>query len=275
MSKNRSTLMYLSLLFITAVVLPSCKAEKETEMVSPMNITRADFGKTPDGQSVDIYTLTNAHGLELRIMTFGGTCVSLKVPDRDGNLGDILLGHDSLKGYLSHDTSPYFGALIGRYGNRIGKGKFSLDGKEYTLATNDGENHLHGGVVGFDEKVWTAEPMKKDNEVSLKLSYTSPDGEEGYPGTLKATVVYSLTNDNELRIDYAATTDKPTVCNLTNHNYYNFTCAKRDILGHELMINADHMTPVDAGLIPTGEFRVVDGTPDKEYIDSIRRINDV
>ena len=226
-----------------------------------MDITKSDFGKTPSGEQVDLYTLTNANGLELKVITWGGTCISLKTPDRDGKLCDILLGHDSLKGYLSHDTSPYFGALIGRYGNRIGKGKFSIDGVEYTLATNDGKNHLHGGIDGFDHKIWAAKPTQTSDAVSLKLTYTSPDGEEGYPGTLKVAVTYSLTNDNELRMDYEATTDKPTVCNLTNHNYYNFTCCTRDVLGHELMINADQMTPIDAGLITTGEFKPVAGTP--------------
>ena len=216
MIKNKSSYLYVGLVLI-ALTLGSCAQEKKG---GKMNVTKSDFGKTPAGEQVDLYTLTNANGLECRIITWGGTCISLKVPDRNGKLGDILLGHDSLEGYLTHDTSPYFGALIGRYGNRIAKGKFSIDGTEYTLATNNNENHLHGGIVGFDEKIWNAEPVKGDKEVSLKLTYTSPDGEEGYPGTLKATVTYILTNDNELRIDYQATTDKPTIVNLTNHNYY-------------------------------------------------------
>ena len=226
-----------------------------------MDITKSDFGKTPAGEQVDLYTLTNANGLECQIITWGGTCVSLKTPDRDGKLGDILLGHDSLEGYLDHSTSPYFGALIGRYGNRIGDAKFSIDGVEYKLPANDGTNHLHGGVAGFDHKNWTAEPVKSCSAVSLKLTYTSVDGEEGYPGTLKVTVVYSLTNDDELTVDYEATTDKPTVCNLTNHNYYNFTGCERDILDHELMINADKTTPVVKGLIPTGEIVSLKGGP--------------
>jgi aldose 1-epimerase len=257
MIKNKSSYLYVGLVLM-ALTLGSCAPEKKG---SQMNVTKSEFGKTPAGEQVDLYTLTNANGLECRIITWGGTCISLKVPDRNGKLGDILLGHDSLDGYLSHDTSPYFGALIGRYGNRIAKGKFSIDGTEYTLATNNNDNHLHGGTVGFDQKIWKAEPVKGDKEVSLKLTYTSPDGEEGYPGTLKAAVTYSLTNDNELRIDYQATTDKPTIVNLTNHNYYNLTCGARDILGHELMINASHTTPVDAGLIPTGELAPVAGTP--------------
>jgi len=257
MNKNQSRYVYMALVLM-ALTLGSCAQEKKG---SVMNVTKSDFGKTPAGEQVDLYTLTNANGLECRIITWGGTLVSLKVPDREGKLGDILLGHDSLDGYLSHDTSPYFGALIGRYGNRIGKGRFSIDGTEYTLATNNGKNHLHGGVVGFDQKVWSAESITGDKEVSLTLTYTSPDGEEGYPGNLACTVVYSLTNDNELRIDYQATTDKATVCNLTNHSYYNFTGAARDILDHELMINGNHTTPVDEGLIPTGELAPVAGTP--------------
>jgi aldose 1-epimerase len=260
MFRIQSRLLVVSLVMI-ALTLGSCTTEEKE--VGTMGISKSDFGKTPAGEQVDLYTLTNAKGLECRIITWGGTCVSLKVPDRDGKLGDIMLGHDTLEGYLSHDTSPYFGALIGRYGNRIGKGKFSIDGTEYTLATNNNENHLHGGIVGFDQKVWVAKPntVKGDTGVSLKLTYTSPDGEEGYPGNLSCTVVYSLTNDNELRIDYEATSDKPTVCNLTNHSYYNFTCAARDILDHELMINGGHTTPVDEGLIPTGELAPVAGTP--------------
>ena len=239
-----------------------------------VNIKQAEFGKTPTGEVVDVFTLTNANGLECRIITYGGTCISLKVPDREGRLGDILLGHDSLDGYYVTDpatrttvkgkdssTHPYFGVLVGRYGNRIAGGKFTLDGTEYTLATNNNDNHLHGGNVGFDQKIWHAEPIKSENEVSLKLMCLSPDGEEGYPGTLSVTVTYTLTNRNELRIDYRATTDKPTVCNLTNHNYYNLTCAATDILGHELLLNADQTTPVDAGLIPTGEIVDVAGGP--------------
>lgn len=257
MFRNQTRFLYVGLVLI-ALTLGSCTTTEKKG--GSMGISKSDFGTTPAGEKVDLYTLTNANGLECRIITWGGTCVSLKVPDRDGKLGDIMLGHDTLDGYLSHDTSPYFGALIGRYGNRIGKGKFSIDGTEYTLATNNNENHLHGGVVGFDQKVWAAETTEGDKEVSLKLTYTSPDGEEGYPGTLKTTVVYSLTNADELRIDYEATTDKPTVCNLTNHSYYNFTGAERDILGHELMINADHTTPVDEGLIPTGELAPVAGS---------------
>jgi aldose 1-epimerase len=226
-----------------------------------MAIEQSSFGVTPAGEKVDLYTLTNAKGLQVGIITWGGTCVFLKVPDRHGNLGDILLGHDTLKGYLTHDTSPYFNCLVGRNGNRIGKGTFSIDGVAYTLAINNGENHLHGGIVGFDQKIWTAKPITQDSAVCLELKYTSSDGEEGYPGTLAVTVVYRLTKANELVIDYMATTDKATLCNLTNHNYYNLAGAQRDCLDHQLTIDADQITPVDAGLIPTGAMIPVAGTP--------------
>jgi len=285
MFKNRGLAIRAGLLAALALGLNGCSpwgqgsnnANKEKgKGTLRMNITKADFGKTNDGQGVDIYTLTNANGVEARIMTYGGTLVSLKVPDRQGKLGDILLGHDSLKGYLSRETHPYFGSLIGRYGNRIGKGKFSIDGTAYTLATNNNENHLHGGVIGFDQKIWQAKPSQKTDEVALELSLLSPDGDEGYPGNLSMTVTYRLNNDNALRIDYRATTDQPTLCNLTNHSYFNFTGAQRDILDHELKINADYMTPVDAGLITTGEFKPVAGTPfDFTQAQAIgKRIND-
>ena len=265
---NRQWMVSAGLLVALALGLSACgpwgqgKCDNNLlEGKGKMDIKKADFGKTNDGQNVDIYTLTNAHGIEASITTYGGTLVSLKVPDRNGALGDVLLGHHSLKGYLNRETHPYFGSLIGRYGNRIGKGKFSIDGTEYSLATNNNENHLHGGDIGFDQKVWQANPMTTGSEVALELSLLSPDGDEGYPGNLNMTVVYRLNNDNELHIDYTATTDKATPCNLTNHAYFNFTGAQRDILGHELMINADYMTPVDAGLITTGEFKPVAGTP--------------
>ncbi len=223
-------------------------------------IEKQPFGKTADGGAVDVYTLTNSSGIRARIMTYGATMVSLEVPDRAGKTEDILLGYDNLDGFVKN--SPYFNSIVGRYGNRIAKGKFTLDGKEYTLAVNNGENHLHGGIKGFDKCIWQAEPFKKDNEAGLKLSMLSKDGNEGYPGNLTVNVTYTLTNDNELRIDYFATTDKATVCNLTNHNYYNLTGgAKTDILGHILTLNADRFTPVDEGLIPTGKLEAVKGTP--------------
>jgi len=224
-----------------------------------MSIKKQAFGKTADGKDVDLYTLTNANGLKTEIMTYGGIVRILEVPDRDGNLGDIVLGYDSLDEYI--ENNPYFGALVGRCGNRIAKGKFTLDGVEYTLATNNGPNHLHGGVKGFDKVVWDAEPMEDETSVGLKLTYLSYDGEEGYPGNLKCTVIYTLTNDNELKVSYEAETDKATVVNLTHHSYFNLAGhGSGDILAHELMLTADNFTPVDEGLIPTGEIKPVKGT---------------
>jgi aldose 1-epimerase len=222
-------------------------------------IERSDFGKTRDGVAVDVYTLTNAHAMIVKIITYGGRVTELRVPDRDGVFGDIVLGFNNLDQYL--DDNPYFGALIGRVGNRIAKGRFTLDGKPYKLATNNGANHLHGGIKGFDKVVWSAEPITANDSVSLKLHYVSPDGEEGYPGRLDTTVVYTLTNQDELKIEYTAATDKPTPINLTNHNYYNLAGeGNGTILGHELMLNADSFTPVDATLIPTGDIKPVAGT---------------
>jgi aldose 1-epimerase len=223
-------------------------------------VERQPFGETPEGIPVDLYTLTNSHGMEVRAMTYGGIILSLKVPDREGKLGDVVLGYDTLDGYL--ESSPYFGAIIGRYGNRIGGAKFTLDGVEYSLAANDGPNALHGGVKGFDKVVWQAEPFEKDDGVGVVFSHTSPDGDEGYPGTLEATVTYTLTDDDELIFDYHAVTDKATPVNLTQHTYFNLAGdGSGDILNHEMMLNASHFTPVDSTLIPTGEIRSVEGTP--------------
>lgn len=217
------------------------------------------FGKTADGKAVDLYTLTNSNGVEARIMTYGGIVVSLRVPDRNGKLEDVVLGYGNLEGYLKNN-SPYFGGIIGRYGNRVAKGRFSLNGREYRLAQNNGENHLHGGIKGFDKVVWKAKEVKSKDGAAVALSYVSKDGEEGYPGNLSVTVVYTLTNNNQLKIDYSATTDKETIVNLTNHSYFNLA-GRGSILNHEVMINADRFTPVDQGLIPTGELRSVKGTP--------------
>ena len=224
-----------------------------------LQIRKQPFGATAEKKAVELYTLTNIKGVEVGIITYGGIVVSLKVPDRNGKLQEVTLGYDSLDGYLKNN-SPYFGALIGRYANRIGKGKFSLGGREYRLATNSGESHLHGGNRGFDKVVWKAAEVRGQKGVGLKLEYVSPDGEEGYPGTLTVTVVYMLTNDNELKMDYAATTTKETIVNLTNHAYFNLA-GDGDILKHEVMINADRFTPISEAFIPTGELRSVNGTP--------------
>lgn len=218
------------------------------------------FGKTKDGRQVDLYTLTNQNGMEASIMTYGGIVVSLKTRDRNGRLDDIVLGFNDFDTYLK--PPPYFGAIIGRYGNRIGGARFSIGGVEYKLPANDGPNTLHGGVKGFDKVLWKARDVSDAAAQRLELTYLSKDGEEGFPGNLSTTVVYSLTANNELRIDYSATTDKDTVVNLTNHSYFNLAGpAGGDILGHELTLFADRFTPVDKNLIPTGELRPVEGTP--------------
>ncbi len=228
--------------------------------VSAMKIEKAPFGKTKDGHAVDLYTLTNDKGANVKIATYGGTVVSINVPDKAGKLGDVALGFDNIPDYES--KSPYFGCITGRYANRIAKGKFSIDGKEYILATNNGPNHLHGGEKGFDKCMWKANTVEEDDKVSLVLTYTSKDGEEGYPGTLSNKVTYTWDNDNALRIDYASTTDKPTVINLTNHTYFNLAGeGKGDILGHELTLNCDRYTPTDETAIPLGKLDPVKGTP--------------
>lgn len=249
------SLLALILGVVIVSLLGFCK-----EAHKKMEIEKHTFGKTADGTPVEIYTLTNANGLKAKITNYGGIVVSLLVPDRDGKPGDVVLGYETLEEYI--ENNPYFGTLVGRYGNRIARGKFTLEGIEYTLAQNDGENHLHGGPKGFDKVVWKADAFRSKNSVGLKLTYLSKDGEEGYPGNLSVTVVYTLTNDNELKIEYTAVTDKVTIVNLTHHGYFNLAGAGLgDILGHELMIKADRFTPVDKGLIPTGELRSVKGTP--------------
>lgn len=218
------------------------------------------FGALPDGRPAYLYTLRNQNGMQAEITNYGGIVVSLTAPDSHGTMTDIVLGYDSLSSYL--ENKPYFGALIGRYGNRIAKGRFTLDGREYTLAANNGENHLHGGLNGFNKVLWEVDELGSQPGKSLALIYQSKDGEEGYPGNLSVRVVYALSDSNELKIDYEATTDKPTVLNLTHHSYFNLAGAgKGNILGHELQIFANAFTPVDAGLIPTGELRPVRNTP--------------
>ena len=223
-------------------------------------IKKESFGTLPDGTPVDLYTVTNSQGIEIRATNYGGIVVSLRVPDKKGNLDDIALGFDDLKGYLAN--TPYFGAIIGRYGNRIANGKFTLDGKEYSLAKNNGPNSIHGGLNGFNKVVWHAEQFQTSAGVGLILTYTSKDGEEGYPGNLKTKVTYTLTDKNEWIIDYEAVTDKATPVNLTEHTYFNLAGeGTSDVLRHEMQLKASRFTPVDQKLIPTGELRAVKGTP--------------
>jgi len=267
MKLTKSTSKSITTLFILLLFM-SCKnlgkkkevETKEQEIAENMTIKKTVFGEMPDGTTIDRYTLSNANGLEANIITYGGRITSLKTPDKNENVENITLGFDKLEDYLK--DNPFFGALVGRYGNRIAKGKFSLDGNEYTLATNNGENHLHGGEKGFDKVVWEAEPKEGTDESSLIMTYMSEDGEEGYPGNLEVTVTYTLNQENELKVDYKATTDKATVVNLTQHAYFNLTGDfSKDILDHKVMLDANNYLPVDAGLIPTGELRNVEGTP--------------
>lgn len=245
--------------FIAAIFFISCNNQTTTETMKPLTgITKAAWGNT-DGKDVFLYTLTNAKGVQVKITTYGGIVTSWVAPDKHGKTSNIVLGFDSLSGYLA--KPPYFGALVGRYGNRIAKGKFKIDTAVYTLATNNGANHLHGGLKGFDKQVWDA-TTTSDSVPTLLLSYISKDGEEGYPGNLKVAVRYTLTDNDELKIEYDATTDKATPVNLTNHSYFNLTGdAANTILDHTLMIAADNYTPVDSSLIPTGEIKGVKGTP--------------
>jgi len=262
---HQSSIFLLSM--ICGVLAMSCSKSDETKTSSTlkdgrneMKIEQSAFGKTTDGREVSLFTLQNASGMKTTLTNYGGIVTSLYVPDRNGNLDDVVLGFPTLDGYLKEH--PYFGALIGRYGNRIGKAKFTLDGMEYKLAANNGENHLHGGVKGFDKVVWSAGSLKQDNAAGVKFSYLSKDGEEGYPGNLTCTVTYWLTNKNELKIAYQATTDKATPVNLTHHSYFNLAGqGTGDILNHQLEIFANRFTPIDKGLITTGELRAVEGTP--------------
>lgn len=220
-------------------------------------VRKQAFGKTKAGEPVELYTLTNSKGMEVSISTYGGIVTSIKVPDRSGKFADVVLGHDSVEPYV-RNNSPFLGATIGRYGNRIGHARFTLDGVEYKLAANNGPNNLHGGPTGFNTRVWKAKELKN----GLELTYLSKDGEEGFPGNLSVTVTFTVTENNELRIRYQAATDKTTVVNLTNHSYFNLAGqGEGDVLGHLLMINADRFTPVDSDLIPTGELKPVEGTP--------------
>lgn len=221
-------------------------------------MTAAPFGALPDGRLVRAFTLRN-DPLTVRVIEYGAIITSISTPDRQGRPGDVVLGHDSLEGYLEH--SPYFGAVVGRFANRIARGRFTLDGLTYQLARNDGENHLHGGVRGFDKRLWRGEASWEDGQPAVALSYVSEDGEEGYPGRLEVVVSYVLASSGALRVRYRARTDEPTILNLTQHSYFNLTAGATDVLGHVLTLNASRFTPVDAGLIPTGELRGVSGTP--------------
>jgi aldose 1-epimerase len=255
-----------AVLWVTALIVFGCAKKETPQETKPqeqreMSIKTESFGKTPDGQEVDLYTMTNANGIRAKITNYGAILVSLEVPDKKGKMDDITLGFDTLEGYIK--GHPYFGATVGRYANRIGGAKFKLNGVEYQLAANNGPNHLHGGIKGFDKVVWKAVDVTSDSDRALvKLSYISKDGEEGYPGNLACAVTYTLTNNDELKISYEAETDKPTVINLTNHSYWNLAGqGSGDILGHELILNADKYTPVDEGLIPTGEIKSVKDSP--------------
>jgi aldose 1-epimerase len=234
------------------------RAVRKIRSMTESQISKNSFGKTPDGLPVELYTLKSSSDFEARIMTYGGALVSLKTPDKSGNFQDIVFGFDTLEGYLKDNT--YQGALVGRYCNRIAHGKFSLNGSTYSLATNNGPNHLHGGLKGFDKAVWTAQPLDTPQGPALQLAYLSKDGEEGFPGNLSVTAVYTLTADNALRLDLTATTDKHTICNLTNHSYFNLR-GDGDVLDYTVRINAEKYTPSDAALIPTGELQPVAGTP--------------
>lgn len=246
------------------LVYPLLSACSDIDTTPAPSVDRAPFGVTPSGDSVDVYTVSNGEGMEMRVTNFGGIIVSLAVPGREGS-EDVVLGFDSLAGYTDaayEQANPYFGAIIGRYGNRIDDAQFSLNGQTYMLDANNGPNHLHGGEPGFDELIWTAELFETPDSAGVVLRRVSPDGEEGYPGRLKAEVTYALTTGNALSISYRATSTKPTPVNLTQHSYFNLE-GEGDgmILDHELMIDADLFTPVDSTLIPTGEYRSVEGTP--------------
>ncbi len=251
-------------LLIAAVLvysLPAWAEQTSGNAGNKASIQQTSFGTMSDGREVTLYTLTNAHGLRAKVIEYGAILVSLEVPDRNGDLADVVLGFDDLDSYIRRN--PLFGAVVGRYANRIAGARFTLDGTEYHITANAGKNHIHGGGnKRFDKVLWRSFPRQDGNEVGVRLTHVSPDGEEGFPGNLLCSVTYSLTDENELRIVYTATTDRPTVINLTNHSYFNLAGAgSGDVLHHELMINAPWYTPAGEGLIPTGEIRSVEGTP--------------
>ncbi len=249
----------LALLALTnASALQQNDYKKARKPIPAASVEMTPFGKLDDGTAIQMYTLKNRAGASAKIITYGATLTELWVPDRNGHLGDVVLGFDDLKGYLG--PHPHFGGTIGRVANRIANGKFTLDGKDYTLPINNGPNTLHGGLIGFDRHVWTAEPIESVSAPGVRLTYLSADGEEGFPGQLSVTVEYTLASDNSLKISYKASTDKPTIVNLTNHSYFNFA-GGGDVLKDMVEINADSYTPVDSNLIPTGEIKPVAGTP--------------
>jgi len=262
--KKIISLICLFLLFSSTITNVFSAGQNKTGIISMdktnnISIKKDSFGKLSDGRAADLYTLANINGMTVKITNYGGALTEICVPDKNGCIEDVILGYDNVSGY--ENDNCYFGYLIGRYANRIGKAKFWLDGTEFQLSVNDGANLLHGGKQGFHKMLWNAEPEQDEKSVSLLLTYFSKDGEMGFPGNLNVTVIYTLTNNNELQIEYSAATDKPTVVNLTNHAYFNLAGAgKRDILDHLMMINADLFTPTDKTLIPTGEFRKVVNT---------------
>jgi aldose 1-epimerase len=249
--------MKIKYLFLTCVIIPFCLVLGQT--TKPNSVQKKYFGTLPSGEKIYSYTLTNSHGMSAEIINYGATVVKLKVPDKNEKIGDVILGYDSLTGYIN--GSSYFGGTIGRYGNRLSKGRFTLDGKKYQVTINDGENSLHGGIKGFNKEVWKAKIVKEDPP-TVEFTYVSPDGDQGYPGTLTAMVTFNLTEKNGLEINYRATTNKPTVVNLTSHCYFNLTANPENaILNQILMIKANYFTPIDSEFIPTGEIRSVKGTP--------------
>ena len=252
------TSVKMAVLFMTSLVLSPSQAQEVKNVNNQPSASSSYYGAMPDSTPVYRVTLKNSNGVEVDVISYGGTITRLLTPDKKGQLGNIVLGFDKLEDYLS--AGYYFGAIIGRYGNRIAEGKFTLNGTEYQLATNDGDNHLHGGVQGFDKKVWQMAPFVTENSAGVELTLTSPDGDQGYPGKLDTQVTYTLTNSNTLDMAFTATTDKPTIANFTQHSYFNLQ-GKGDILDHKLQINGDRYTPVDGGLIPTGEVVSVKGTP--------------
>lgn len=252
----------LIFLILLLTYLSSCQSDhnsKKMQNSDSLSFSKTPFGTTPDGD-VDLFSLKNKNGMEVKITNYGGIITSIMVPDKNGKMDDVVLGFGNIKQYL--EPHPYFGAIIGRYGNRIANGKFKIDNNTFTLVKNNGENHLHGGTKGFDKVIWEAKRVYDQNKIGVEMTYTSPDMEEGYPGNLKVIVQYALNNDNQLFIIYQATSDKKTLCNLTNHSYFNLAGeGNGTILDHELTVHADQITPTDKSMIPTGELQAVQRTP--------------